>query len=96
MGEAVQIDATATPPPAPSERPSRGDFAIGDTVSFEGRDLIQRLDTIVRINQKTAALSCDGHQWRVSFSRFFRRRLADAALKSFAQDCARILHVILP
>lgn len=64
---AIQIDAAATPPPAPPVRPKRGDFAIGDTVSFEGRDLIQRLGTIVRINQKTATLSCDGQQWRVSF-----------------------------
>ncbi len=65
---AVQLDAAPPPPPEPPPiRPDRRDFAIGDTVSFEGRDLIQRIGTIVRINQKTASLSCDGQQWRVSF-----------------------------
>lgn len=65
---AVQLDAASPPPPEPPPvRPDRRDFAIGDTVSFEGRDLIQRIGTIVRINQKTASLSCDGQQWRVSF-----------------------------
>ncbi len=46
----------------------RADFALGETVSFEGRDLIQNLGTIVRLNQKTATVSCDGHQWRVSYA----------------------------
>lgn len=65
---AIQIDAAVPPQPEPAVRAHRRDFAVGDTVSFEGRDLIQRLGTIVRINQKTASLSCDGQQWRVSFS----------------------------
>ena len=45
----------------------RVDFALGDTVSFEGRNLIQRLGSIVRINQKTATVSCDDHEWRFSY-----------------------------
>lgn len=64
---AIQIDASMAPPPQP-QKPDRSEFALGDTVSFEGRDLIQRFGTIVRINQKTASLSCDGQQWRVSFA----------------------------
>lgn len=44
-------------------------------MSFEGRDLIQRLGTVIRLNQKTATLSCDGQQWRVSFA--LLRRVVD-------------------
>ena len=47
---------------------SRSDFALGNTVSFEGRDFIEHLGTIVRLNQKTATVSCDDHEWRVPFS----------------------------
>lgn len=50
-------------------RARREDFAVGDTVSFEGRDLIKMFGKIVRINQKTASLLCeDGLEWRVSFA----------------------------
>jgi hypothetical protein len=49
--------------------PRREDFADGDTVSFEGRDLIRKFGKISRINQKTASIVCeDGHEWRVSFA----------------------------
>ena len=65
----VQLDAAPAPPPEPAPgQPNRHDFAIGDTVSFEGRDLIQRLGTIVRINSRTATIDPgDGTQWRVGF-----------------------------
>lgn len=65
---AIQLDPNHAPLPEPPRRLARSDFAVGDTVSFEGRDLIQQLGAIVRLNQKTATVSCDGHQWRVSFS----------------------------
>ena len=49
--------------------PRREDFALGDTVSFEGRDLIRKFGKISRINQKTASIVCeDGHEWRVPFA----------------------------
>jgi len=64
---AINVDLSMAPPPQP-KKPDRSEFATGETVSFEGPDLIQRLGTIVRINQKTATLSCDGQQWRVSFA----------------------------
>jgi hypothetical protein len=65
---AIQLDPSQAPIP-PSPKPlGRADFALGDTVSFEGRDLIQRLGSIVRLNQKTATVSCDGQEWRVSFA----------------------------
>ena len=64
----IQVDATAVSKSNPPPRPNRREFVIGDTVSFEGRDLIQRFGTIVRINQKTVTLSCAGQSWRVSFA----------------------------
>jgi hypothetical protein len=65
---AIQPDPSQTAIPVPPKQLGRSDFALGDTVSFEGRDLIQRLGSIVRMNQKTANVSCDGHEWRVSFA----------------------------
>ena len=64
---AIQLEPNLAPLPEPPKQLGRSDFARGDTVSFEGRDLIQQLGTIVRLNQKTATVSCDGHEWRVSF-----------------------------
>jgi hypothetical protein len=65
---AIQLDPRQAPLAEPPRPLGRADFALGDTVSFEGRDLIQRLGSIVRLNQKTATVSCDGHEWRVSFA----------------------------
>ncbi len=64
---AIQFDPNRDPPPEAPRQMKRSDFAVGDTVSFEGRDLIQQLGAIVRLNQKTATVSCDGREWRVSF-----------------------------
>lgn len=69
---AIQPDANQAPPPEPPARLRRSDFNVGDTVSFEGRDLIQRLGTVVRLNPKTATVSCDGQQWRVPFALLHR------------------------
>ena len=65
---AIQLDPSTAPAPQPPRTLGRSDFARGDTVSFEGRDLIQHLGRIVRLNQKTATVSCDGLEWRVSFA----------------------------
>ena len=72
---AIQLDERQAPQPEPPKRMARSEFAFGYTVSFEGRDLIQRLGNIVRVNQKTATVSCDGQQWRVSFA--LLRRVVD-------------------
>jgi hypothetical protein len=64
---AIQLDPDLAPPPQPPRQLARSDFALGDGVSFEGRDLIQRLGSIVRLNQKTATVSRDGQEWRVSY-----------------------------
>lgn len=58
----------SAPPPPPSTR--RGEFFIGDTVGFTDKHLRERIGIIVRLNQKTASITCndtEGH-WRVSFS----------------------------
>ena len=65
---AIQLDARQAPLAEAPRSLGRADFALGDAVSFEGRDLIQRLGSIVRLNQKTATVSCEGHAWRVSFA----------------------------
>jgi hypothetical protein len=65
---AIQIDADHAPPPQPPARLSRSDFSVGQTVSFEGRDLLQHVGQVVRLNQKTATVSCDGLEWRVSYA----------------------------
>ena len=66
---AVALDPSAKSAPPKEVPPRREDFAVGDTVSFEGRDLIRKFGKISRINQKTASILCeDGHVWRVSFA----------------------------
>lgn len=57
-------DETLAPPP---EVGRREDFRVGQHVSFTDADLQHRLGVIVRINQQTATVSCDGRNWRVSF-----------------------------
>ncbi len=59
-------DDPAPEPPPKSLR--RSDFAIGDTVSFEGRDLIARFGRISRLNTKTATIDCADQSWRVSYA----------------------------
>lgn len=59
--------APAAPAPEPTQ-PTRADFLVGDRVSFEDRHLQTRVGTIVRINQRTATLVCDGQSWRVSLT----------------------------
>ncbi len=72
---AIQFDAAQAPAPQSPRHLDRADFTLGETASFEGRDLIQRLGTVIRLNQKTATLSCDGQQWRVSYA--LLRRVVD-------------------
>ena len=55
---------TLAPPP---EIGRREDFRVGQRVSFTDRDLQPRIGLIVRINQQTATLDCDGQSWRVAF-----------------------------
>jgi hypothetical protein len=65
---AILLDPDVPAPQPPPKPLQRSDFAIGDTVSFEGRDLIQRLGRITRLNAKTATIDCTGQSWRVSYA----------------------------
>ncbi|MDE2456991.1 MAG: hypothetical protein KGL43_25655 [Burkholderiales bacterium] len=61
---ATSESAKLRPPP---EIASRDDFRVGNRVSFTDQNLQQRVGLIVRINQRTATLDCDGQSWRVAF-----------------------------
>ncbi|MBE0547507.1 MAG: hypothetical protein IH627_07610 [Rubrivivax sp.] len=65
-GADTDAAATAKPTPPP-EIASRADFRVGNRVSFTDRNLQHRVGLIVRINQRTATLDCDGQTWRVGF-----------------------------
>ncbi|MFM2274200.1 MAG: hypothetical protein RL211_72 [Pseudomonadota bacterium] len=64
---ATPASSAQTKPSPPPEIARREDFRIGNRVSFTDRDLQQRVGLIVRINQRTATLDCDGQTWRVAF-----------------------------
>lgn len=63
----VQPDVEMEPPRPPPEVARREDFRVGQRASFTDRNLQHRIGLIVRINQRTATLDCDGQSWRVSF-----------------------------
>ena len=63
-GVDASVPARPTPPP---EITSRADFRVGNRVSFTDRNLEHRVGLIVRINQRTATLDCDGQTRRVGF-----------------------------
>ena len=46
---------------------SRADFRVGNRVTFIDKSLQHRVGLIVRVNQHTATLDCDGQKWRVAF-----------------------------
>lgn len=53
---------------APLPRPQRGDFRVGEKVTFDDRYLQTHVGTIVRINHRTASIESEGNNWRVPFS----------------------------
>ena len=63
---AVVPDAAARaapPPPAPMERSM---FKVGDKAGFTDKHLRERVGTVIRVNEQTISLDCDGQRWRVS------------------------------
>lgn len=62
-------------PAPPPEVAGRADFRIGNRVTFIDKNLQHRVGLIVRVNQHTATLDCDGQKWRVAFE--LLRHLAD-------------------
>jgi hypothetical protein len=61
-------EATSRPRAPEAARPQRQDFRRGDRVTFDDRYLQAHVGTIVRINQRTASVECDGRSWRVPFA----------------------------
>lgn len=53
--------------PRPREVAHQSEFRVGNRVTFTDKSLQPRVGTIVRINQFTATLDCDGQKWRVAF-----------------------------
>lgn len=60
-------DVERTKPTPPPEVAARADFRIGNRVTFIDKNLQHRVGLIVRVNQHTATLDCDGQKWRVAF-----------------------------
>jgi hypothetical protein len=60
-------DVELTKPTPPPEVASRADFRVGNRVTFTDKHLQHRVGLIVRVNQHTATLDCDGQKWRVAF-----------------------------
>ena len=60
-------DVEFTRPVPPPEVAARGDFRVGNRVTFTDKNFQHRVGLIVRINQHTATLDCDGQKWRVAF-----------------------------
>ncbi len=67
----------------PRQGLGRNEVAVGDTVGFVGRDQQERSGQVVRLNDKTVTLICNGQQWRVSYALLHRivdgSRAADSA-----------------
>ena len=60
-------DGELARPGPPPEVAGRADFRVGNRVSFIDKNLQHRVGLIVRVNQQTATLDCDGQKWRVAF-----------------------------
>ncbi len=58
------------------EQPARGlgrhEVAVGDTVGSQGRAGRQRARQVIRPNDKTVTLRCDGQNWRVGYGLLHR------------------------
>jgi len=59
------FDRPAPPRSAPTL--TRAEFKVGGTVSFLDRDQRLHSGRIVRLNQKTATLTCESGEWRVPY-----------------------------
>jgi hypothetical protein len=67
----------------PRQGLGRNEVAVGDTVGFVDREQKERSGQVVRLNDKTVTLMCNGQQWRVSYALLHRivdgSRSADTA-----------------
>jgi hypothetical protein len=46
---------------------TRQQLAIGELVGFKDKEQQDRVGKIIRLNDKTVTLDCDGTKWRVSY-----------------------------
>jgi hypothetical protein len=51
---------------------SRNEVAIGDTVGFVDHEQRQRSGKVMRLNDKTVTLHCEGQKWRVAYALLHR------------------------
>jgi transcription elongation GreA/GreB family factor len=56
----------------PRQGLGRNEVAVGDTVGFVDRHQREHSGRIVRLNDKTVTLTCNGQQWRVSYGLLHR------------------------
>jgi hypothetical protein len=66
VAQAAGAPPEQSPPRPPPEIAGRADFRVGQRASFTDQHLQPRVGLIVRINQRTATLDCDGQTWRVA------------------------------
>ena len=64
-----------TKPTPPPQVAARADFRAGNRLTFTDKNFQHRVSLIVRVNQHTATLDCDGQKWRVAFE--LLRQLVD-------------------
>ncbi|MDJ0702652.1 MAG: hypothetical protein QNJ46_05170 [Leptolyngbyaceae cyanobacterium MO_188.B28] len=71
---AVNLDQAETDIQAISGKQTfdRSEFKVGDRVGFYDRQNQERYGKIIRLNQKTVTLDCQGSKWRVSYSFLFK------------------------
>lgn len=62
----------------PRQGLGRNEVAIGDVLGFVDRNQLQRSGRVIRLNDKTVTLLCDGQQWRVAYC--FLHRVVDSAV----------------
>jgi hypothetical protein len=66
---AIAVESVGrTTQPAPAQQAPIGTaaFDIGDTVTFTDKYLRERVGTVMRLNDKTVSVLCDGERWRVT------------------------------
>lgn len=57
---------TAQPAPPPQPPVNTTVFNVGDTVTFTDKYFRERVGTVIRLNDKTVSVLCDGERWRVT------------------------------
>lgn len=64
---AVVPDASARAAPPPQPAPIKQvTLKVGDKAGFTDKHLRERVGVVVRVNDRTISLDCDGERWRVS------------------------------